>query len=106
MQDLTQAQGVSEDEVRIATEELKRSTAAINQHTEILKVQAQALDRAVQKKSGNDRRRQDLEIVQRRKLDNEHKQLAGEVQWTTPQIVANADAIAAGEHVVRNRAST
>jgi hypothetical protein len=79
-QDLTQAQGVSEDEVRLATEELQRSTQAIQKQTEILQLQSQAVDRAVQKKTGNDRRRRDLEIVQKRKWDNEHKQLVGEVR--------------------------
>ncbi|KAK0388969.1 hypothetical protein NLU13_2546 [Sarocladium strictum] len=78
--DLTQAQAVSEDEIRTAAEELRRSTDAIRKQTEILNIQRQALERSVQKRGSNDRRRQDLEIVQRRKWEIEHKQLSGEVE--------------------------
>ena len=85
--DLTQIQAVSEHEIKMATEELQRSTDAIKKQTENLQLQRQALDRSVQKRTGNDRRRKDLEIVQQRKWENEHKQLAGEVvaaPWLMP----------------------
>ena len=67
----------------MATDELRRSTEAIQKQTDVLELQYQALDRLIQKRKKNETQRRDLETVQHRKIETERKHLIGEVLQST-----------------------
>lgn len=78
--DLAKVQAVTEDDLRLAVEQLKRSTENINKQTETLRQQQDALSRLVKKQAEDTARREELERVQKRKKEVERTQLTREVR--------------------------
>ncbi|KAG6038597.1 hypothetical protein E4U41_004019 [Claviceps citrina] len=78
--DLSQVQAVTEHDLRLAIEQLRRSTESIDKQTETLRQQRGALSRLVKKQDEDTARRRELERVQKRKRDLERTRLAREVE--------------------------
>jgi anion-transporting ArsA/GET3 family ATPase len=72
-QDLGTCQGVNEEEIRTAIEELNRSTDAIAKQTETLKQQQNALDRLVKANAKNSEARSELEFKRAERRDVDRK---------------------------------
>lgn len=81
LHDLAEVQAVTEDDMKTAIEELKRSTSAITKQTETLKQQQDALSRLVNKSTENDARRRDFELSRQRRSEADRKRIAAEVSW-------------------------
>lgn len=79
LHDLAEIPAVTEDEIRGAIEELKRSTDAISKQTETLRQQQDALSRLVKKTAESDARRQEFEHARQRRSESERKRIAAEV---------------------------
>lgn len=92
LQDLSEVQPVAQENLEIAIEELRRSTAAINKQTETLRHQQDALLRLSTKSDDNLARRRELEVQAQRTAQVEHTRLASEV-WmaslTQPNLTYN-----------------
>ncbi|QPH02372.1 hypothetical protein C2857_006581 [Epichloe festucae Fl1] len=84
--DLAEVQAVTEDDLRLAVEQLKRSTENINKQTETLRQQQDALSRLVKKQAEDTARREELERVQKRKKEVERTQLTREVERITQHV--------------------
>jgi predicted phage gp36 major capsid-like protein len=80
--DLTAARVLSDQEIKVAIEELNRSTQAISRHTETLKHQQEALDRLVEAGRQNNEDRAALEEKQARKWQAQRRDLAADVCTT------------------------
>ncbi|KAL6866521.1 hypothetical protein ACO1O0_002632 [Amphichorda felina] len=80
LHDLAEIPAVTEDEIRGAIEELKRSTDAISKQTETLRQQQDALSRLVKKTAESDTRRQEFEHARQRRSESERKRIAAEVE--------------------------
>ncbi|KND86777.1 hypothetical protein TOPH_08583 [Tolypocladium ophioglossoides CBS 100239] len=80
LHDLADVQAVTEDDVRVAIDELKRSTTIISQQTETLRQQQDDLSRLVKKHAENDAKRRDLNHAWQKRSDVERRQLANEVE--------------------------
>lgn len=80
LHDLAEVQAVSEDDIRIAIDELNRSTEAINKQTETLRQQQDAFSRLIKKASDSSARRGTFEVERQRKAMTEHKYVSAEVQ--------------------------
>lgn len=78
--DLAEVQAVTEDDIKIAIEQLNRSTEAINKQTETLRQQQDAFSRLAKKASENTARRKDFELDRQRKLNTERKYIAAQVR--------------------------
>lgn len=80
MHDLADVQAVTEEDVRAAIDELRRSTASICKQTETLRQQQDALSRLVKKHAENDAKRRDLNLARQKRSEVERRQLANQVQ--------------------------
>lgn len=78
--DLAEVQAVSEDDLRLATEQLKRSTENMTKQTETLRQQGVALSRLVKQQVEDNARRQELDRLQKRKKEVERSKLKREVR--------------------------
>lgn len=79
LHDLAEVQSVTEDDIKAAIDELKRSTEAISKQSETMKQQKDALDKLVQKTAEGEARRQDFERSRQRRAESERKHIAAEV---------------------------
>ncbi|KAI9166488.1 hypothetical protein HJFPF1_02590 [Paramyrothecium foliicola] len=79
LHDLGEAPEVDEGSLRIAVDELRRSTQSIARQTESLRQQQAALQRMVKKEADNEARRRDLEASRRRKHDMRYRELLADV---------------------------
>lgn len=86
LHDLAEVPAVTEDDIRAAIEELKRSTDSISKQTETLRQQQDALSRLVKKSAETDARRQDFEYARQHISESERKRIAAEVglNWSMP----------------------
>ncbi|KAG5981929.1 hypothetical protein E4U55_002490 [Claviceps digitariae] len=84
--DLAKVQAVTEDDLRLAIDQLGQSTENLNQQTETLRQQRDALSRLVKRQADNRARRQELERVQKRNKDRQRIQLTREVETITDDI--------------------
>lgn len=80
LHDLAEVQAVSEDDIRIAIDELNRSTEAITKQTETLRQQQDAFSRLIKKASDSSARRETFEVERQRKAITEHKYVSAEVE--------------------------
>ncbi|KAF4511480.1 hypothetical protein G6O67_003273 [Ophiocordyceps sinensis] len=80
LHDLAEVQAVSEEDLRLAVEELEQSTRRISLQTKTLRRQQDALSRLVSKNSENDAKRRDLGNARQRKADVDRRQLSIEVE--------------------------
>ncbi|KAK5989765.1 hypothetical protein PT974_08025 [Cladobotryum mycophilum] len=80
LHDLAEVQAVTEEEVRIAIDELRQSTDSISKQSETLRQQHDALSRFVKKNEENDARRRDLDLDRQRKAESERTRVAAEVE--------------------------
>ncbi len=78
-QDLSLVQGLSDQGIQIAIEELKRSTEAIEKQTEMLKLQQNAMSSLVKNEKRIDQARMDIDEEQERKWDIEKGQISSSV---------------------------
>ncbi|KAG6024107.1 hypothetical protein E4U19_003966 [Claviceps sp. Clav32 group G5] len=84
--DLSYVQAVTEEELRLAIEQLGQSTEAIDKQTETLRQQRDALSRMVKRQAENKARRREMERVQKRSKDMQRAQLMKEVDTITQDI--------------------
>lgn len=77
--DLGEVWAVNEEDIKVAIEELNRSTATISEQTETLRQQQDALSRLVKKRGENEVQRRELEATRLRKSESERKRLAAQV---------------------------
>ncbi|POR32467.1 Uncharacterized protein TPAR_07337 [Tolypocladium paradoxum] len=80
LHDLADVQAVTEEDVRAAIDELKRSTTSISKQTETLRQQQDALSRLVKRHAENDAKRRDLHHASQTRSEVERRQLANEVE--------------------------
>jgi ABC-type oligopeptide transport system ATPase subunit len=80
LHDLAEVQSVTEDELRMAIEELGKSTETVSKQTETLRQQHDAMSRLATKQRENATRREELHQVRRRQSELERAQLAKEVR--------------------------
>lgn len=81
LHDLSEVQSVTEDDIKVAIEELRRSTESITKQSETLRHQQDALSRLVRKRAENDARRRDLDMDRQSKSESERQRVAAEVTW-------------------------
>ncbi|PKK48364.1 hypothetical protein CI102_6756 [Trichoderma harzianum] len=81
LHDLSEVQSVTEDDIKVAIEELRRSTESITKQSETLRHQQDALSRLVRKRAENDARRRDLDLDRQSKSESERQRVAAEVTW-------------------------
>lgn len=79
LHDLAEVQSVTEDDIKTAIEELRRSTEAISKQTETMGQQQDALNKLVQKTAESETRRQDFERSRQRRTESGRKHIAAEV---------------------------
>ncbi|PON29957.1 hypothetical protein TGAM01_v201323 [Trichoderma gamsii] len=80
LHDLSEVQGVTEDDIKVAIDELRRSTENITKQSETLRQQQDALSRLVRKRAENDARRRDLDLDRQSKAESERQRAAAEVE--------------------------
>ncbi|KAL7920973.1 hypothetical protein ACQKWADRAFT_297225 [Trichoderma austrokoningii] len=80
LHDLSEVQGVTEDDIKVAIDELRRSTESITKQSETLRQQQDALSRLVRKRAENDTRRRDLDLDRQSKAESERQRAAAEVE--------------------------
>ncbi|KAK4079705.1 hypothetical protein H0G86_005828 [Trichoderma simmonsii] len=80
LHDLSEVQSVTEDDIKVAIEELRRSTESITKQSETLRHQQDALSRLVRKRAENDARRRDLDLDRQSKSESERQRVAAEVE--------------------------
>lgn len=80
LHDLADVQALAEDEIRVAIDELNRSTAAVTKQSETLRQQQDALSRLIKKAGDNDSRRRDFELARQRNSGTERKYVSAEVR--------------------------
>ncbi|KAG6169547.1 hypothetical protein E4U51_001519 [Claviceps purpurea] len=84
--DLSYVQAVTEEELRLAIEQLGQSTETFDKQTETLRQQRDALSRMVKRQAENKARRREMERVQKRSKDVQRAQLTKEVDTITQDI--------------------
>ncbi|KAG5922479.1 hypothetical protein E4U61_005087 [Claviceps capensis] len=84
--DLSYVQAVTEEELRLAIEQLGQSTETIDKQTETLRQQRDALSRMIKRQAENKARRMEMELVQKRSKDVQRAQLTKEVETITQDI--------------------
>ncbi|KAG6105759.1 hypothetical protein E4U31_001249 [Claviceps sp. LM219 group G6] len=84
--DLSYVQAVTEEDLRLAIEQLGQSTETIDKQTETLRQQRDALSRMVKRQAENKARRREMERAQRRSKDVQRAQLTKEVDTITQDI--------------------
>ncbi|PTB66214.1 hypothetical protein BBK36DRAFT_1135335 [Trichoderma citrinoviride] len=80
LHDLSEVQSVTEDDIKAAVEELRRSTESITKQSETLRQQQDALSRLVRKRAENEARRRDLDLDRQSKSESERQRVAAEVE--------------------------
>ncbi|OTA02449.1 hypothetical protein A9Z42_0028290 [Trichoderma parareesei] len=80
LHDLSEVQSVTEDDIKAAVEELRRSTESITKQSETLRQQQDALSRLVRKRAENETRRRDLDMDRQSKSESERQRVAAEVE--------------------------
>lgn len=80
LHDLAEVQSLTDEDVKAAIDELKRSTDAISRQAETLKQQQDALSKLVTKTAEGEARRQDFERSRQRRTESDRKALAAEVE--------------------------
>ncbi|KAL7791508.1 hypothetical protein V8C37DRAFT_381913 [Trichoderma ceciliae] len=80
LHDLSEVQGVTEDDIKVAIDELRRSTESITKQSETLRQQQDALSRLVRRRTENDARRRDLDLDRQSKSESERQRVAAEVE--------------------------
>ncbi|KAH0490730.1 hypothetical protein TgHK011_002186 [Trichoderma gracile] len=80
LHDLSEVQSVTEDDIKAAVEELRRSTESITKQSETLRQQQDALSRLVRKRAENEARRRDLDMDRQSKSESERQRVAAEVE--------------------------
>ncbi|KAH6606929.1 hypothetical protein Trco_006082 [Trichoderma cornu-damae] len=80
LHDLSEVQGITEDDVKVAIDELRRSTESITKQSEALRQQQDALSRLVRKRAENVARRRDLDLDKQSKSESERQRVAAEVE--------------------------
>ncbi|UKZ77050.1 hypothetical protein TrVFT333_004767 [Trichoderma virens FT-333] len=80
LHDLSEVQSVTEDDIKVAIEELRRSTESITKQSETLRHQQDALSRLVRRRAENDARRRDLDLDRQSKSESERQRVAAEVE--------------------------
>ncbi|PTB46069.1 hypothetical protein M441DRAFT_63374 [Trichoderma asperellum CBS 433.97] len=80
LHDLSEVQGVTEDDIKVAIDELRRSTESITKQSETLRQQQDALSRLVRRRAENDARRRDLDLDRQSKAESERQRAAAEVE--------------------------
>ncbi|KAL7819474.1 hypothetical protein V8C44DRAFT_318235 [Trichoderma aethiopicum] len=80
LHDLSEVQSVTEDDVKAAVDELRRSTESITKQSETLRQQQDALSRLVRKRAENEARRRDLDLDRQSKSESERQRVAAEVE--------------------------
>ncbi|PNY26329.1 Uncharacterized protein TCAP_03735, partial [Tolypocladium capitatum] len=80
LHDLADVLPVTEEDVRVAIDELKRSTTSISKQTETLRQQQDALSLLVKKHAENDAKRRVLTHAGQKRSEVEQRQLANEVE--------------------------
>ncbi|KAM0252359.1 hypothetical protein ACHAQJ_007741 [Trichoderma viride] len=80
LHDLSEVQGVTEDHIKVAIDELRRSTESITKQSETLRQQQDALSRLVRKSAENDARRRDLDLDRQSRAESERQRVAAEVE--------------------------
>ncbi|EHK41561.1 hypothetical protein TRIATDRAFT_134980 [Trichoderma atroviride IMI 206040] len=80
LHDLSEVQGVTEDDIKLAIDELRRSTESITKQSETLRQQQDALSRLVRRRAENDARRRDLDLDRQSKAESERQRAAAEVE--------------------------
>lgn len=78
--DLSYVQAVTEEDLRLAIEQLGQSTEAIDKQTETLRQQRDALSRMIKRQAENKARRREMERAQKRSKDVQRAQLTKEVR--------------------------
>ncbi|KAG6061299.1 hypothetical protein E4U32_003032 [Claviceps aff. humidiphila group G2b] len=84
--DLSYVQAVTEEDLRLAIEQLGQSTETIDKQTETLRQQRDALSRMVKRQAENKARRREMERAQKRSKDVQRAQLTKEVDTITQDI--------------------
>ncbi|KAG5958444.1 hypothetical protein E4U57_001307 [Claviceps arundinis] len=84
--DLSYVQAVTEEDLRLAIEQLGQSTEDIDKQTETLRQQRDALSRMVKRQAENKARRREMERAQKRSKDVQRAQLTKEVDTITQDI--------------------
>lgn len=79
LHDLAEVQAITENDLRTAVEELKRSTESITRQTEVLRQQQDAVAKLVKKGKESRARHHDLSVSAQRNADKELKELTAEV---------------------------
>ncbi|KAL6884909.1 hypothetical protein HDV57DRAFT_491565 [Trichoderma longibrachiatum] len=80
LHDLSEVQSVTEDDIKAAVDELRRSTESITKQSETLRQQQDALSRLVRKRAENEARRRDLDLNRQSKSESERQRVAAEVE--------------------------
>ncbi|KAG5960293.1 hypothetical protein E4U58_004707 [Claviceps cyperi] len=86
LHDLSYVQAVTEEDLRLAIEQLGQSTETMDKQTETLRQQRDALSRMVKRQAENKARRREMERAQKRSKDVQRAQLAKEVDTITQDI--------------------
>lgn len=90
-QDLSSVQGIDETEIQDAIEELKRSTAAIEKQSEVLRSQQNAMSALIKSDQRTSQSRSQTDGSQLKKWNAERGHVSKAVRWRTLRGAACAD---------------